>query len=200
MFPLGTVLLPHAPLPLHVFEPRYRALARAVTGGDGTFGVVLIERGSEVGGGDTRSSLGTIATVVEATELHDGRWAMIALGASRIEVVEWLPDDPYPRAVVEERPEGPWPADGDTLVAALAREVRRSLALRAELGEPAAPIDAAVAADPAIAAWQLAYLSPLGPFDRQLVLGIDDTRERLVVMAELVADVNRVLATRAAGG
>ena len=64
MFPLGNVLFPHAQLPLHVFEPRYRALAETCLAGDGEFGVVLIERGSEVGGGDTRFSIGTVARIV----------------------------------------------------------------------------------------------------------------------------------------
>ncbi len=50
MFPLGTVLFPHATLPLHLFEDRYRALAETCLRGDGRFGVVLIERGFEVGG------------------------------------------------------------------------------------------------------------------------------------------------------
>src|SRR4051812_26706984 len=54
MFPLGTVLFPHAVLPLHVFEPRYRALVETCLHSDGRFGVVLIERGYEVGGGDAR--------------------------------------------------------------------------------------------------------------------------------------------------
>ena len=48
MFPLGTVLLPGMALPLHLFEPRYRQLIQDVLDGDGTFGVCLIERGSEV--------------------------------------------------------------------------------------------------------------------------------------------------------
>ncbi|MET1002223.1 MAG: LON peptidase substrate-binding domain-containing protein, partial [Acidimicrobiia bacterium] len=51
MFPLGSVLFPHALLPLHVFEPRYRVMMRHCLEGDKEFGVVLIERGSEVGGG-----------------------------------------------------------------------------------------------------------------------------------------------------
>jgi len=59
MFPLGTVLLPRAHLPLHIFEERYRALARDCLAGDRSFGVVLIERGQEVGGGDVRFSVGT---------------------------------------------------------------------------------------------------------------------------------------------
>ncbi len=64
MFPLGTVLLPGQTLPLHVFEPRYRELVRVCLDGDGTFGVVLIERGSEVGGGDVRApNVGTVARI-----------------------------------------------------------------------------------------------------------------------------------------
>src|SRR6202044_2208664 len=55
MFPLSAVLFPHATMPLHVFEPRYRELLRDCLAGDARFGIVLIERGSEGGGGDERS-------------------------------------------------------------------------------------------------------------------------------------------------
>ena len=58
MFPLGTVLLPGGILPLHVFEDRYRELTEYCLGNQTSFGVVLIERGHEVGGGDVRASVG----------------------------------------------------------------------------------------------------------------------------------------------
>ena len=58
MFPLSAVLYPHAQIPLHIFEPRYRALTRDCLAGDSRFGVVLIERGAEVGGGDQRMAVG----------------------------------------------------------------------------------------------------------------------------------------------
>src|SRR5438552_13967117 len=105
MFPLGTVLFPFAPLPLHVFEPRHRALTRACLDGDREFGVVLIERGSEVGGNDVRTSVGTVATIVEAAELDDGCWVLGTVGGRRIRVRAWLPDEPYPRADVEDWPD-----------------------------------------------------------------------------------------------
>jgi Lon protease-like protein len=100
MFPLGTVLLPFAHLPLHIFEPRYRALVKDVLAGDGEFGVVLIERGQEVGGGDVRFGVGTVAKVLQTAELPDGRWLLDAVGTERFRVTEWLPDDPYPLAMV----------------------------------------------------------------------------------------------------
>src|SRR5829696_5584015 len=100
MFPLGTVLLPGAYLPLHVFEPRYRALVRDCLEGDGEFGVALIERGQEVGGGDSRFDVACVARIVEAGEMPDGRWALGTVGVRRARVEAWLPDDPYPRAEV----------------------------------------------------------------------------------------------------
>ena len=83
MFPLSAVLFPHAPMPLHVFEPRYRALMRDCLAGDARFGIVLIERGSEVGGGDERSALGTRGVITKAVELPDGRWVLRGRRARR---------------------------------------------------------------------------------------------------------------------
>ena len=59
MFPLGNVLVPHALLPLHLFEERYRAMIRDVLGGDREFGVVLIDRGrlENVSGSDVTRAL-----------------------------------------------------------------------------------------------------------------------------------------------
>ena len=80
MFPLGGVLLPGEALPLHVFEPRYRRLVHDVLAAPTPdFGVVLIERGSEVGGGDVRFGAGCLARVVRSQELPDGRWALVSL-------------------------------------------------------------------------------------------------------------------------
>src|SRR5258708_27579797 len=107
MFPLGTVLFPHALLPLHVFEPRYRLMTQRVLRGEGEFGVVLIERGSEVGGGDTRFGVGTVARIVRAQELPDGGYALATVGLRRIRVTRWLADDPFPRAEVADLGEEP---------------------------------------------------------------------------------------------
>ena len=66
MFPLGTVLLPTGILPLHVFELRYRRMIEECLAADTPeFGVVMIERGREVGGGDQRSHVGTVARIVQ---------------------------------------------------------------------------------------------------------------------------------------
>ena len=84
MFPLGTALLPGQPLPLQVFEPRYLAMLRDVVGGDGRFGAVLIERGSEVGGGDRRFAVGCAASIEQLRMLPDGRLVLLARGRERV--------------------------------------------------------------------------------------------------------------------
>ena len=66
MFPLGTVLLPGGLLPLRLFEPRYLALLADVLADDEPeIGFVLIERGVETGGGDSRFSTATVGRVVQ---------------------------------------------------------------------------------------------------------------------------------------
>ena len=69
MFPLGIVLMPGQFLPLHIFEPRYREMIRDCLEGSQEFGVVLIARGSEVGGGDLRHRVATRASMVQAVAL-----------------------------------------------------------------------------------------------------------------------------------
>src|ERR1700704_3085588 len=131
MFPLGSVLFPSLVLPLNVFEPRYRALVHDCLAGDPEFGVVLIERGSEVGGGDVRSRVGTVARIVQVGELPDGRFTLLTVGTRRVVVARWLPDDPFPLAEVRD-----WPDDGATdgpAIDAVVSRLRRVLALKTEL-------------------------------------------------------------------
>ena len=201
MFPLGTVLLPGSVLPLHVFEPRYRALVQDCMAGEPEFGVVLIERGREVGGGDSRFDIGCVARIVQLSETPDGRFALATVGTRRIRIDEWLPDDPYPRAEVSEWPDGP-ATDGDgELVERVAANLRRVLAMATELGEPAAPAAAVeLTDDPLVSSYRLAAMTPVGPLDRLALLAAPSVRARLDTLAELLADVEAVLATRLGGG
>ncbi|MDP9071029.1 MAG: LON peptidase substrate-binding domain-containing protein [Actinomycetota bacterium] len=200
MFPLGAVLFPHMVLPLHVFEPRYRALARDCLRHGQEFGVVLIERGSEVGGGDSRFGVATVAHITEATEFPDGRWALVCVGTRRVRVVTWLPDDPYPLALVENLAEAPLDRPALEALAEADRAVRRALALSAELDQPAIPATVELDADPSVAAYQLAAIAPLGPVDQQRVLEHDDPTARLRLLTELAVDVATVLAYRLSAG
>jgi uncharacterized protein len=199
MFPLGTVLFPHAVLPLHVFEPRYREMVRDVLAGDQEFGVVLIERGSEVGGGDVRFGVGTMAHVIQASQLPDGRFALAAVGVQRFRVENWLPDDPYPRAAVVDIVETVEPSAAADLAAMLERVVsalRKVHELSGRLQGLARAPGLEVSPDPEQASYEVAALAALGPLDAQRVLELPDTAARLRVLGDLLSDDEAMLRAR----
>ena len=120
IFPLGTVLLPGASLPLHIFEPRYRQLTVDLMTGtlpSRSFGVVCIKQGWEVGLDNVESmhDIGCAAELREAVPLSDGRFDIVARGERRFRVIdvdsssapylvgsiEWLSDSPVPTAARE---------------------------------------------------------------------------------------------------
>ncbi len=205
MFPLGAVLFPEAAFPIHVFEPRYRELAETCLRGDGQFGVVLIERGHEVGGGDTRFGVGTVARIVEAARTPDGRFLLACVGEARLRITRWLDDDPYPRAeveVLERHRSGP---DGVAETAERRAEVERLLtrvgALRAELGERGPAVAGApLPEDPERASFVGAARAPIGSFDAQVLLEVDDPVERLDRLVTMLRNLAEFLELRLAAG
>ena len=194
MFPLSTVLLPGMILPLQVFEPRYRTLMERCMDGDRRFGVTLIERGSEVGGSDVRSMVGTVAEITRAERRPDGRWGVVAVGTERIRVDRWLPDDPYPRAHVT-----PWPDQVEGSPARLGGHVAeclvtlgQALTLTARLGHPTEPVPA-LPDDPSVASYQLALLAPLATLDRHRLLSAPGPTKRLVLLDQMLIDLVQAL-------
>lgn len=177
MFPLGSVVLPGMAVPLHVFEPRYRALVMTCLTSDRLFGSALIERGSEVGGGDLRSDAGTLVKIVEAEESVDGRWAVMAVGVERIRVVQWLDDDPFPRCIAEL-----WPDEeaDDQTNQLIERTLSLNLRVAERLGVVTDPtFRPELDPDPHTASFQLAAISPLGPLDRLAALRTPGPSQRL---------------------
>lgn len=201
VFPLGTVLLPSQLLPLHVFEERYRVLMEHLTtaGAPAEIGIVLIERGSEVGGGDSRLSTGTVAHLIESDQLPDGRWVAIFAGSHRFEVDVWLPDDPYPAALVDEQPDEPWDRSDEPALLAAELEVRAALNLAAELGDTGPSARFTLAPDAAVAAWELCGRAPLGALDQQRLLETPGWSDRLDLLRSQVADAAKILAFRLHG-
>jgi uncharacterized protein len=202
MFPLGTVLLPGGILPLHVFEPRYRQLVidcLADDDGDPEFGVTMIERGWEVGGGDTRSDVGVVARMVQIEALPDGRYAIVAVGTRRIRVLAWLPDDPYPLADVDDWPDDDPDADGlPARVDAIRDRLGEVLELAVRAGDLRAVPELTLGDDPLLASYHLAGLAPLGPADRYRLLCAASPAERLDLLTAALDDVEAMLRFRLA--
>jgi len=193
MFPLGSVLFPHMPLLLKVFEDRYLVmLSQILQDEPSEFGVALIERGQEVGGGEQRFPIATVAriTQMDATE---GFVVLVAEGGRRVEIAEWLDDDPYPRATVRLVPELVWDERLRSLRERAEDSVRRIIALASEFTDQTWPSDIELAEDPVAAVWQLAAIAPFGPLDQVGLLKSTSVQELLEGIVELAVGVEFTL-------
>lgn len=205
MFPLQSALLPGEDLPLQIFEPRYTALVRdCMRDKDPRFGVVLISQGREVGGGDVRSDVGTVARITECVDIAgSGRFVLRCRTVERIRVWEWLPDDPYPRAIVQAWPDDP----GDTVTADQLETVQdRAMALFERLAaardvpmpgrEDVFGIDNDIdngIVDAGEWLYALASRIPIGPADRYAVLAAPTAAQRLAAVTEALDSVAAVI-------
>jgi hypothetical protein len=201
MFPLQSALLPDEDLPLQIFEPRYAALVRdCIRDKDPRFGVVLISQGREVGGGEVRCDVGTVARITECVDIAgSGRFVLRCRTGERIKVCEWLPDDPYPRAIVQAWPDEP----GEPVSAGQVEKLEdRVMALFERIAaardfplperEVVLGADADIV-DPGERLYALASRVPIGPADRYSVLAAPTAAERLTALSEAVDSVAAVI-------
>lgn len=190
MFPLEAAFLPNQDLPLRIFEPRYVALVRHCVDTGEPFGVVLISRGREVGGGDARCDVGVLCRINECVDEGADRYSLRCRTGERIRVCEWLPDDPYPRASARL-----WPDEaGAAVTQAQLRDVEdRMIALFERIAEARGAVlpDREVLLGPGDAdagqrLFALAARIPIGAADRYAVLSAPSAAERLTALGEAV--------------
>jgi Lon protease-like protein len=196
MFPLGTVLFPAMPLSLRVFEQRYLTMLQDILPGESAeFGVVLIERGQEVGGGEKRFDIGAVAQVAEL-KVGDGFIGLVGEGTRRFEVVDWLAEDPYPLASVRDLPMLEWDEDLRERRDQTELLVRQTLARVSEFEDLTWSPTVALADDPVEAMWQLAAIAPVGPLDQLTLLRSTSARELLDAIFTTTTDAAEVLDAR----
>lgn len=195
MFPLSSVLMPAMPLSLRIFEERYLKLLGDLLGNENPeFGVVLIERGPEVGGGEKRLDLGTLASVSDIGTL-DQFYGLESVGTQRFRVNAWLPDDPYPLADIDFIPDLVW---NDALMPVrnqLEIKVRNLLAFASEFGDLQYGPDLEISDDPMNSCWQLAGVLPVGPLDQIDLLSSESADELISRTSEVVETLGETLKT-----
>lgn len=199
MFPLEWVLLPGEELSLRIFERRYTVLVGdLMRSGDPRFGVVLIARGREVGGGEQRNDVGAMAGITHCSELGAGRYALRCLTGERIRVREWLPDDPYPRAIIEDWPDEPGEPVSDRQFCDLEDRIvvlhKRMAVARRRWTVPGR--NALLGGrrlrslEPAQRLYSLACRVPMGEADRYAVLAAPSLAQRLAALHEAIETVS----------
>jgi Lon protease-like protein len=181
------------PLSLRIFEERYlKLLGDLVLEETPEFGVVLIEKGPEVGGGEKRLPIGTIASVIDIGTLEQF-YGIESVGSQRFRVNAWLPDDPYPMADIDFIPDLIW---DDSLMPArvhLETKVRKLLAFASEFGDLQYGSDTELSDDPMDACWQLAGVLPVGQLDQIDLLNSQSADELISRTYEIVTTLDKAL-------
>lgn len=176
LFLLDTVLLPKAPLPLHIFEPRYREMIAECLSENRPFGVLRVD-------GEKVADVGCTAEIVAVSKHYpDGRMDIVTEGRERFEVIEFQTDRAFLQGKVTYL--------SDTAEFARPEQVRVAVELHKEiLGLMGAVPDATTEPDPQIS-FRLASSMPLDLDFKQALLSSRSETERL---AQLVQHFNRLL-------
>jgi uncharacterized protein len=221
-FPLHVVVFPHLPLPIHVFEPRYRAMTRDLLADgspyEGRFVVSMITEGAEVGDEPGRRAhgqrVGTIVEVRRAERLPNGRWVLLAVGVERALIGDVDRSGEY--AVVEVAPlaeDAGDPVAADALLpevqAALdhyLETVKRFVASAASMGTESQEITSVAASldevlkpirlpdDPLAASYAVGGVLQIELTRKQQLLELPDAASRLRAELDLLRREARLLA------
>jgi len=186
LFPLGSVLFPHMPMSLHIFEERYKVMMRDCRAASTTFGIVAIRSGHEVGGGAVPYEVGTLAQLDEIEELPDGGYNLLVVGASRFRVDSFSNRRPYLVGTVHYLQDLPAPADDvERLSSAVATAFRGYATQLRGVGQ-ADPLEPGLPSDPELLSYLVAAAIQVETPQRQRLLEIDGTAERLAACLRLL--------------
>ena len=187
LFPLHVVLFPDMPLPLHIFEPRYREMILRCREEKSPFGITLIQNGADIGAEAVPRQVGTLARIAQYEEMADGRMNILVFGESRFRITKTFHNKPYLSAAIElvgeeeldlDRIEGDFNA-----VALLFRAYLESLF--AMTGRTLSTLQ--LPQDPEYLSYAVASVLQVPPQEKQSLLEITDTSRRLQREIEILS-------------
>ena len=220
-FPLHVVVFPHLPLPIHVFEERYRLMTQDVVADGspfaGRFVISMITDGAEVAEADRRppraERVGTIVEVRRAEHFADGRWALLVVGVARAVLSEVDRSGPYATVRVEQLPDEAGDAaraeallpEVQTALDAYLETVKRFVASAASIGAESSEITTVAASldevlkpihlpdDPMAASYAVGGVLQIELTRKQQLLELPDAASRLSAELELLRREARLL-------
>ena len=131
LFPLpDVVLFPGSPLPLHIFEPRYRLMVNTVMESDKLFGVLLYDPN-----GSQAASVGSAAEIIDCEKLPDGRMNIFTQGRRRFRVIKTIEDKPFLQGEIEWLEDEPARGDLNPITREVLDYIRDILRLSSKLTE-----------------------------------------------------------------
>lgn len=191
IFPLGQVLMPGRPLPLRIFEPRYRDMLQDLADSSPataaapiaprSFGVLLLSQGMEV---NTRwtadpnleergalAAIGTVAEIMDLKQAPDGSYELLAVGSRRFRVGTWVPGKAYARAEIEFLDEQDGEIPGGLADELVALYTEHTSLITGRTGQaPMGMAEIPATNDPNLLSYYVASTLPLAQQDRQSLL------------------------------
>lgn len=193
LFPLPEVVLfPTRPLPLHIFEFRYRIMMNTILESDRRFGVLMVD---PVDG--TIANIGCCAEIIHYQRLPDDRMKMLTLGQQRFRVLEYVREKPYRVGLVEWLEDQPPTQDLRPRAAEVEQLLRDVVRLSAKLTEQNMELPEELPDLPTeLSYWVASNLYGV-PSEQQALLETQDTLLRLEREAEILTSTRNHLAARA---
>ena len=192
LFPLPEVVLfPGRPLPLHIFEPRYRMMINTVMESDRRFGVLLYDPES-----GEPAKVGSCAEVLQMQRLPDDRLMILTVGQQRFRVIDYIRQKPFRVGLVEwieDQPSDEDPGQWVDQVSTLLQDVVR---LSAKLMERSVELPENVPTTPTELSYWIAGNFQGAVDEQQALLELQDTTARLKREAEILESTRKHLAAR----
>jgi ATP-dependent Lon protease len=192
LFPLPEVVLfPTRPLPLHIFEFRYRIMMNTILESDRRFGILMIDPTK-----GTIANVGCCAEILHYQRLPDDRIKLLALGQQRFRVLEYVREKPYRVGLVEWIEDKPPAKDLRPLASEVEQLLRDVVRLSAKLTEQEIELPNDLPDLPTeLSYWIASNLYGVAP-EQQALLEIQDTVARLEREAEILTSTRNHLAAR----
>ena len=195
LFPLDVALYPGTTIPLHIFEPRYRAMLTDIMAGDGRFGLLPPTEGE---GPPVHGEIGCVARVVTSQPLADGRSNVLVEGERRFILRRLLEGTtPYLTGMVDEFDDevgaNELPTDAARELEGLADRCRHAMAILSDTGD-----EVEWSSDPALFTFQVAHVIPWAGEQGRSMLSIRTARERAALLLRLLPRIVPDLEKRAA--
>ena len=194
LFPLPEVVLfPGCLLPLHIFEPRYRQMLKAVMAQDKLFGVLNVDPSTR-----RPADIGCAAEVIEVEKLPDGRSNILTIGKSRFRVLELRKDKPYLSGRVEWIEDVDYDRDLSPLADQMTELLKDVVRLSAKLADKTVEFPDDLPSAPTDLSFWIAGSFPGLPDEQQALLEMQETAARLRRETEILTSACKQLAARTA--
>jgi len=194
LFPLpDVVLFPGSPLPLHIFEPRYRQMVAKIMTGDKIFGVLLYDPHSS-----QAASVGSSAEILECEKLPDGRMNILTEGRRRFKVLRTIEDLPYLQGEIEWLEDSPSEENLEVVAKEVLTCITDILRLSSKLTDKKVELPRDLPSDPLNLSYWVAGTMYGVPEDQQALLELQDTHGRLTQEAKVLSITTKYLAAHSA--